>query len=57
MSSRRKESPNLEGIGSKGLSFPNSDVYELLDELLAKKVIELPTSKHLIKSNKVDDPK
>ncbi|KAH0781230.1 hypothetical protein KY290_000828 [Solanum tuberosum] len=45
---------NLEGVEAKVYPFPDSDVPMILDELLAKKVIDLPESKRPEEINKAN---
>jgi len=52
-----KSQPTLKELEAKAYPFPDSDVPAILDELLAKKVIDLPESKRPDEANKVDDPK
>ena len=47
----------MKELEVKVYQFLNSDVPMILDELLAKKVIDLPESKRLEEINKVNDPK
>ncbi|KAG5591245.1 hypothetical protein H5410_041759 [Solanum commersonii] len=48
---------NLEGVRAKVYPFTYSDVPMIVDELLAKKVINLPESKRPEEINKVGDPR
>lgn len=47
----------MKELEVKVYRFLNLDVPMILDELLAKKVIDLPKSKRLKEINKVSDPK
>ncbi|KAK4706253.1 hypothetical protein R3W88_034198 [Solanum pinnatisectum] len=49
--------PALKELKAKVYPFSDSDVPIILDELLAKKVIDLPESKRPEQINKVGDPK
>ncbi|KAH0706244.1 hypothetical protein KY285_010749 [Solanum tuberosum] len=49
--------PTLKELEAKVYPFPDSDVPMILDELLAKKVIDLPESKRPEEINKVGDPR
>ncbi|KAH0634868.1 hypothetical protein KY284_037654 [Solanum tuberosum] len=49
--------PTLKELKAKVYPFPDSDVPIILDELLAKKVIDLPESKRPEEINKVSDTK
>ncbi|KAH0686101.1 hypothetical protein KY284_016654 [Solanum tuberosum] len=49
--------PTLKEFEAKVYPFPDSDVPMILDELLPKKVIDLPESKRPEEINKVGDPK
>ncbi|KAF3675105.1 hypothetical protein FXO37_06055 [Capsicum annuum] len=52
-----KNQPTLKELQARVYLFSNSDVLGILDELLAKEVIELPKSKRPEESNKVEYPK
>ncbi|OIT05051.1 hypothetical protein A4A49_04639 [Nicotiana attenuata] len=52
-----KRRPTLKDIEAKVYPFQDSDVSTILDELLAKKVIDLPESKRPEEIGKVSDPK
>ncbi|KAH0781663.1 hypothetical protein KY290_001261 [Solanum tuberosum] len=52
-----RRSPTLNELEAKVYPFPDSDVPMIIDELLAKKVIDLPESKRPEEINKVGDPR
>ncbi|OIT19444.1 hypothetical protein A4A49_55051, partial [Nicotiana attenuata] len=52
-----KRRPTLKELEAKVYPFPDSDVPTILDELLDKKVIDLPESKRPEETGKVGDPK
>ncbi|PHU09005.1 Delta-1-pyrroline-5-carboxylate synthase [Capsicum chinense] len=52
-----KNQPTLKELQARVYLFSDSDVPGILDELLAKEVIELPKSKRPEESNKVEYPK
>ncbi|XP_009783263.1 uncharacterized protein [Nicotiana sylvestris] len=52
-----KRRPTLKELEAKVYPFPDSDVPTILDELLDKKVIDLPESKRPEEIDKVGDPK
>ncbi|PIN26509.1 hypothetical protein CDL12_00732 [Handroanthus impetiginosus] len=54
-SERRR--PTLKEMQEKEYPFPDSDVPHIFDELLARKLIELPEPKRPEEAGKVDDPK
>ncbi|OIT31183.1 hypothetical protein A4A49_55384, partial [Nicotiana attenuata] len=56
-SKEEKRRPTLKELEAKVYPFPDSDVPTILDELLGKKVIDLPESKRLEEIGKVGDPK
>ncbi|KAK4724405.1 hypothetical protein R3W88_027184 [Solanum pinnatisectum] len=53
----QRRRPTLKELEAKVYLFPDSNVSMILDELLAKKVIDLPESKRPEEINKVGDPK
>ncbi|KAH0748540.1 hypothetical protein KY290_027772 [Solanum tuberosum] len=53
----KRRRPTLKELEAKVYPFPDSDVPMILDELLAKKVIDFPESKRPKEINKVGDPR
>ncbi|KAM1159055.1 hypothetical protein ACFX19_032841 [Malus domestica] len=47
----------LSELEQKTYLFPDSDIAAMLDDLLEKKVIELPECKHPKETNRIHDPK
>ena len=56
---RRQGKPrmSLRELEQQHYPFPNSDVLDMLEQLMEKKLIELPKPKRPEEKNRVDDPK
>ncbi|KAL2941826.1 Sal-like protein 4 [Bienertia sinuspersici] len=52
----RKEKPTLKELQAKKYPFPDSDLEGMLEDLLEKKIIDLPESKHPKEMGKTSDP-
>ena len=52
----KKDQPTLKELEAKKYPFPDSDLSSMLDDLLAKKIIELPESKRPREAGKITNP-